>query len=96
EMGVDLYRENAGAIQGVILDMSMPKMSGLDAFLELKKINSGVKVLLASGFRDDPRVKECMEKGAADFIQKPYTMSELAAKTYLLLNRKPGAGQSHK
>jgi PAS domain S-box-containing protein len=76
--GVDLYRRHQAAISAVLLDMAMPVMSGREAFIEMKKINPAVKVLLASGFRKDNRVEEILHLGVKDFLQKPYTLASLA------------------
>ena len=58
--------------------MVMPEMSGKDAYLEIKKIAPDVKVLLASGFRQDERVESVLKLGINGFIQKPYTLKNLA------------------
>ena len=86
EQGIDLFRKEHQHIDGIILDMSMPRMSGLDALGELKKIDPSAKILLSSGFRDDPRVQECISIGVGGFIQKPFTLSEFAANVYFLLH----------
>jgi PAS domain S-box-containing protein len=76
--GVDLYRQHQDRIKAVLLDMAMPVMSGREAFIEMKKINPAVKVLLASGFRKDNRVEEILALGVKDSLQKPYTITSLA------------------
>jgi PAS domain S-box-containing protein len=78
--GVDIYRARHGDINAVILDVVMPIMSGNEAFDELKKINPEIRVLVSSGFREDPRIDEMLEKGAMGFIQKPYTLNALSEK----------------
>jgi PAS domain S-box-containing protein len=78
--GVDIYRARHGDINAVILDVVMPVMSGNEAFDELKKINPEIRVLVSSGFREDPRIDEMLEKGAMGFIQKPYTLNALSKK----------------
>ena len=77
--GVEVYRQHQTEIQAVLLDMAMPIMSGREAFIEMQKINPAVKVLLASGFRKDNRVEEILRLGVKDFLQKPYTITSLAA-----------------
>lgn len=37
-----------------------------------------MKVLLASGFRQDERVEDILELGVKSFLQKPYTITSLA------------------
>ncbi len=74
---LEIYRERFKEIDIVLLDMAMPKMSGKETYKEMKKINPDIKVLLASGFRQDQRVEETIELGANEFIQKPYVISDL-------------------
>lgn len=76
--GLSLYRENAGIIDAVLLDISMPYMSGFEVFDKLQMVNRNVKVLLSSGFNDDERINEAVSRGAAGFLQKPYTADELS------------------
>jgi len=78
--GVELYRENYTRIDAVILDMAMPKLCGRDAFIEMKAINPNIKALMASGFKQDERVEHSMAIGVKDFLQKPFSIYELASK----------------
>ncbi|PKL39784.1 MAG: hypothetical protein CVV44_06060 [Spirochaetae bacterium HGW-Spirochaetae-1] len=78
--GLDIYRRDHSGIDAVILDLSMPVMSGYDVFLELRKINPHVKVLLSSGFSHDTRVGKLLKEGATGFIAKPYSRSMLSEK----------------
>ncbi|MDA3885845.1 MAG: response regulator [Candidatus Delongbacteria bacterium] len=84
--GLKLYQENHSQISAVILDMVMPKMNGKDTYIELKKINPNIKVLLASGFTRDDRVEEVIDLGVTDFIQKPYTIFELSDIIHKIIN----------
>ncbi|MBE9546275.1 MAG: response regulator [Proteobacteria bacterium] len=67
-------------IQAVLLDMVMPRMSGKEAFIKMKEFDPELKVLLASGFKQDERVEDVLELGIKDFIQKPYALEKLAKK----------------
>jgi PAS domain S-box-containing protein len=78
--GVDIFRERCHEIAVVLLDMVMPTMSGKEAYIEIKKIDPGVKVLLTSGYRDDQRVRDTLKLGIDAFIQKPFSMVELSRK----------------
>jgi len=75
--GVEIFKEKHDEISAVLLDMSMPGLSGLEVFIELKKIKKDVKVLLSSGFREDERVNKALELGVAGFISKPYGTDRL-------------------
>ncbi len=76
---VKLFQERRDTIDLVILDMLMPEMNGRDAYVEMKKIEPGVRTILSSGFRMDERVEEVMELGVRHFVQKPYTLEKLCA-----------------
>ena len=74
--GVKKVKENS-SIDLVILDMNMPRMSGKEAFFEIKKINPDLKVLIATGYAYDNDVRMLIDKGAEGFIQKPYKGEEI-------------------
>lgn len=83
--GIEQYRTSEKPYDLVILDMSMPKLSGRDTYLELKAINPTIKVLLASGFKQDERVQEVMELGVNEYLQKPFTAKKLIKTVQNLL-----------
>lgn len=85
--GINFFRVNSSSTDLIILDMSMPGMSGRDTFIELKKINRDTPVLLASGFKYDQMVQETIRLGVEDFIQKPYSLRELAGKVLKIIRR---------
>ena len=85
--GIDLYKKHQADIRLVLLDMQMPKKDGKETYLELKKINEKVKVILTSGFRKDERVEEILALGIKDFIEKPYTFKQLAETVYQALKK---------
>ena len=74
EEAVTIYREQSAGITAVVMDMIMPKKSGMDAYLEIRQIRPDVKVLFASGFMQDERITTCAEMGVMAFIKKPYSM----------------------
>jgi len=83
--GVEIYTERKDEIKAVLMDLVMPKKSGEKAFLDMKKINPEVKVLLSSGFRQDERVDLAFNYGISGFIQKPYTLEKLSQAIYNLI-----------
>jgi len=77
---VDLYRRQPDVIRLVLLDLTMPVMSGEEALRQLQSINPKVRVLLTSGYNEGEAVQRFAGKGLAGFIQKPYTAAALAEK----------------
>ncbi|MBI5724060.1 MAG: PAS domain S-box protein [Planctomycetes bacterium] len=72
-----IFRDNAGEIRAVLLDMTMPHMDGEETFRELRRIRPDVKVLLSSGYNEQDAINHFAGKGLAGFIQKPYAMKDL-------------------
>jgi PAS domain S-box-containing protein len=91
--GIHIFSLKHKEISGVILDLAMPKKSGDQVYDDLKKIDGDVKVILASGFRQDERVESALQKGISLFIQKPYTMEKLADAVHTLLIQGKGSGK---
>ena len=70
----------------VLLDLTMPVMSGEQALREMQLVRPGVRVLLTSGYNEVEAVQRFAGKGLAGFIQKPYTSLALASKVKEVLN----------
>jgi PAS domain S-box-containing protein len=75
--GVRLHAKHRKEIRAVILDMAMPVMSGKDAYIQMRKTDPQIKVILASGFLKDERVEEILALGVRGFVQKPYSVNRL-------------------
>jgi len=75
-----VYRAKRQKIDLVILDMIMPNMGGKETYDHLKAINPDIKVLLASGYNLNGRVREILARGCDDFIQKPFNITDLSHK----------------
>lgn len=74
---LDIYRQHQDEIAAVLLDLTMPKMSGDKAFDALRKINASVKVLISSGYGEAKLAERFKDKQPAGFVQKPYKFKEL-------------------
>ncbi len=77
--GVDalrVYRENPETSL-VILDLTMPRMDGLDCCRELKSLNPNLAVVISSGYSEKDVSQKFSGQEITGFIQKPYRLSEL-------------------
>jgi PAS domain S-box-containing protein len=74
ESALQLYEQERGRIDLVILDLIMPGIGGRKCLEKLLKINPKAKIIAASGFSDIEPMKETVEAGAKGFIGKPYEM----------------------
>lgn len=70
--GLSLYAENKARIDVVLLDLSMPGLSGMETLTQLHEIDPEVQVVLSSGYSEQDARRRFCETGFAGFIQKPY------------------------
>lgn len=71
----------------VILDIKMPKMSGLETLKELKKISPNTKVIIASGYKSVEAASEAIKSGASDYIIKPFDTPQVLSAINNILNQ---------
>ena len=90
---VEIYENNPGQIDLVLLDMIMPKQGGHTTFHKLKEIDPNVSVLLSSGFVSMEDVDDLLKSGAAGFLPKPHRIRDMAAKIRSILDAKKNAAQ---
>ena len=86
--GVDLFNVLTDRVSLVLLDMTMPVMSGEEALRHLKTSQPDVKVILSSGFNEVEAIQRFTGKGLAGFIQKPYSAAALAEKVRMVLEER--------
>jgi two-component system, cell cycle sensor histidine kinase and response regulator CckA len=72
---IELYRQHAGKIDLVLIDLIMPRLGGRDTFLRLKELNPALKALFATGYGVEEKERELLDTGALGIIQKPYDLS---------------------
>lgn len=77
---LELYRTNEKGFDLVILDMLMPQLPGEKVFVRLKELDAAVRVLLISGFASQEAVRSVLSSGGLGFIQKPFTIEDLAVR----------------
>ena len=83
EEAISKFSEHGPEIDLVIMDMSMPKMDGVDAMERLGEIDSTVPVILISGYSEIP--KKWNGRPPAAFLNKPFPRALLLRKIWNLL-----------
>ncbi len=61
----------------LVLDIRMPRMTGLDLQEKLNEQGSSLPVIFITGHGDIPMAVEAMRRGALDFIRKPFREQDL-------------------
>lgn len=77
----------------IILDLMMPKLSGLEACMRIREFST-VPVIMLTARTDDMDKVIGFEYGADDYITKPFNILELKARVRALLRRTALASQS--
>ena len=75
---VAAFRRHVDDIVLVLLDMTMPKMSGKDALHEMRRIRPDVKVVLCSGYGEQDATSHFATRDLAGFVQKPFGLADLS------------------
>jgi len=66
---VDLYKAHRPTV--VFMDIIMPKKTGIDAVTEILKFDKNAKVVMASSVGTQNHLKDAINAGAYEFLQKP-------------------------
>ncbi len=90
--GIDLFNRQRNEIDLIILDITMPQLSGEETLQALKEIDTEARVVLSSGYSAEDANTRFEGLGLAGFLQKPYRADTLLAKVRSSLDSNAGAG----
>jgi CheY-like chemotaxis protein len=85
---VDLLRRHGAAVDLVILDLTMPGMSGEETLKAMRCMRPEIPVLLSSGYSEAEAMRRFVGRGLAGFLQKPYLPETLSANLRQALPRR--------
>ena len=100
--GVDWVQDGESAIEtlrdspfaAVVLDINLPKRSGLEVLTDMRKRKNMTPVLLLTA-RDLPQQKvDGLDSGADDYLVKPFDLDELLARLRALVRRSAGRAET--
>ena len=75
---VEIYRENPGVVDLVLLDMIMPKCGGHETFYKIRELDPQAKILLSSGYVSENEIQDLLRQGACGFLSKPHRIAVVA------------------
>jgi CheY-like chemotaxis protein len=75
---LDLFARKSEEVDAVILDLSMPVMSGAEVLPKLRAIRPDVPIVVSSGYDQVEALQQCGPSAVDGFLQKPFNMAELA------------------
>lgn len=74
---INIFKTQGDSIDLGILDMIMPEMDGEKTFVELRKLNKNLPILISSGYSLNNKIQNVLNNGANGFIEKPFRTNQL-------------------
>ena len=76
---IEQLRQPDCAVSAILLDLTMPEMSGKETLLAIHRVRPEVPVVLMSGFNEQYACSQLMTGGHAAYLQKPFDTDQLMA-----------------
>ncbi|MEW6236700.1 MAG: PAS domain S-box protein [Candidatus Omnitrophota bacterium] len=93
EEGLDIYLREKDRISLIILDLSLPRLSGGELLERILAVEPGAKIIISSGYKEDAASRLPPHFKAAGFSAKPYRFGELLQKVRSALDAPPIDGR---
>ncbi len=97
EEAVDMYKANRERIDMLLLDVVMPRMSGIEAYQRIRELGGDVPMIFMTGYSTETvqsrfvKQNELMEELGAMVLQKPYNVEGLGRKIREVLDKAVGS-----
>ena len=75
--GIKQFEQHSRIITAVLLDMTMPDMSGEEVFRRLREHQPDARVILSSGYAEREMIRGFASQGLTGYLQKPYRLETL-------------------
>ena len=86
EAGLARFKEHSEDIRLVILDLMLPRLSGLHVLRNIRQTSSTPVLILSARGQEQDKI-DGLDLGADDYIVKPFSIRELSARLRALLRR---------
>lgn len=93
EQAIKIYESEEPDL--ILLDWSMPDVSGIDVLKHIRKSQNFVPVIMITGKSAKEDIVEGLEAGADDYITKPFNWEELMARVNSAIRRAQQPNASH-
>lgn len=87
EEGLALFKSSRFDV--VILDIKLPKLSGIEILKKMKQISPNTEIIMITGYSDIRSAVEAIKLGACDYVTKPFKLDELLTLVRHSIQKKP-------
>ena len=92
---IAVAERHPGAIDLLVTDVVMPRLSGPDLAQRLRGLRPGLEVLFMSGYTDSRLVKRGVEEANINLLVKPFTPDELIGRVAELIGDEAARHERH-
>ena len=92
EEGLALFKSSRFDV--VILDIKLPKLSGIEILKKMKQISPTTEIIMITGYSDIRSAVEAIKLGARDYVTKPFKLDELLTLVRHSIQKKPPASDT--
>jgi DNA-binding response OmpR family regulator len=85
--GVDLFQAHATEVDIVLLDLTLPGISGGEILMELRKMRPSIKIVLSTAYGRDRAFADVAEPESVYYLRKPYAIEELCVLLRTVLDK---------
>ncbi len=79
---------STGMYDLILLDVMMPKMNGFEVLSEIRRKKQDTPVIMLTALSDENDKIAGLDRGADDYVSKPFSFNELSARMRAVLRRK--------
>lgn len=83
--GLSLFEKHGAEISCILLDLTMPHLSGEETFEAIRRLNTQVPIIIMSGYSEHEAIHRFPGKGLSGFLQKPFTPEHVHRKLQAVL-----------
>ena len=80
-----IFQKLAANLDCVLIDLTMPKIDGVELFYKLREIRQDIPVIISSGYTEEQVMNRFREIKPEGFIQKPYRIKQLEEKLKMIM-----------
>jgi CheY-like chemotaxis protein len=76
--GLQLFERRRPEVEVVLLDMTMPGLSGRETFRRLRQLDPSARIVVCSAFSKEGELEQLQAQGLTGFLRKPFRLAELS------------------